>query len=136
VIVVDVNIVAYLWLPGPFTAWAEACALKEPDWHAPLLWRSEMRNLLAGIARRQLLDWRDAREAMQKAEALLRGKEHVVASAAVLSLAARSHCSAYDCEYAALAEEAGVKLVTNDKQLVREFPKLAVSLGDFAARKS
>ncbi len=133
-IVVDVNIIAYLWLPGPLTSLAEVCAQKEPDWHAPLLWRSEMRNLLAGFARHKLLDWPAAGETMQRAEALMRGKEHVVASAAVMSLLAQSRCSAYDCEYAALAEEKGVKLVTNDKQLMREFPKLTVSLADFATR--
>jgi predicted nucleic acid-binding protein len=134
VIVVDVNVIAYLWLPGPLTALAEACAQIDPDWHAPLLWRSEMRNLLAGFARQKLLDWSAAEEAMQRAEASMRGKEHAVASAAVMSLLARSRCSAYDCEYAALAEEKGVRLVTNDKQLMREFPKLAVSLADFAIR--
>jgi predicted nucleic acid-binding protein len=136
VIVVDVNVVTYLWLPGPLTTLAEACAQIDPDWHAPLLWRSEMRNLLAGFVRHKLLDWSAAEEAMQRAEASMRGKEHIVASAAVVSLLARSRCSAYDCEYAALAEEKGVKLVTNDKQLTREFPKLAVSLADFATRKN
>ena len=133
-IIIDVNVIAYLWLPSPFTALAEACAQIDPDWHAPLLWRSEMRNLLAGFARQKLLDWPAAGEAMQRAEASMRGKEHMVASAAVMSLLAQSRCSAYDCEYAALAEEKGVKLVTNDKQLIREFPKLTVSLTDFAAR--
>ena len=133
-IVVDVNVIAYLWLPSPFTALAEACAQIDPDWHAPLLWRSEMSNLLAGFARHKLLDWQAAGEAMQRAEALMRGKEHAVASAAVMSLLAWSRCSAYDCEYAALAEEKGVKLVTNDKQLIREFPKLTVSMADFAIR--
>jgi predicted nucleic acid-binding protein len=134
VIIIDVNVIAYLWLPSPFTAWAEACAQIDPDWHAPLLWRSEMRNLLATAARQKLLDWPAAGEAMQRAEALMRGKEHAVASAAVMSLLARSRCSAYDCEYAALAEEKGVKLVTNAKQLIREFPKLTVSMADFASR--
>jgi predicted nucleic acid-binding protein len=134
VIIIDVNVIAYLWLPSPFTALAEACAQIDPDWHAPLLWRSEMRNLLATTARQKLLDWSAAEEAMQRAEASMRGKEHAVASTAVMSLLAQSRCSAYDCEYAALAEEKGVKLVTNDQQLRREFPKLTVSLADFATQ--
>jgi predicted nucleic acid-binding protein len=99
-----------------------------------LLWRSEMRNLLATTARQKLLDWSAAGEAMHRAEALMRGKEHAVASAAVMSLLARSRCSAYHCEYAALAEEKRVKLVTNDKQLIHEFPKLTVSMADFVGR--
>lgn len=45
---------------------------------------------------------------------------------------AASKCSAYDCEYAALADDLDVKLVTTDKQLLREFPGLALSLKSFA----
>jgi predicted nucleic acid-binding protein len=39
-----------------------------------------------------------------------------------------SDCSAYDCEFAALAMRLGVKLVTMDSKLLRAFPKYAVSL--------
>ena len=52
-IVVDSNILAYLYLPGEFTAAAEALLEREPEWAAPPLWRSEFRNLLAGYLRRK-----------------------------------------------------------------------------------
>jgi predicted nucleic acid-binding protein len=131
VIVVDVNLVAYLWLPGAFTAAAEVCLRRDSEWHAPLLWRSEMRNVLAGFARHGKLDWRQAGEVMQRAEAFLHGREHVVSTDLVFALTAKSPCSAYDCEYAALAVELGAKLVTNDRQVVKAFPQTAVLLTDF-----
>ena len=52
---------------------------------------------------------------------------------AVLDLAAASSCSAYDCEFVALAQDLGVRLVTVDKQVLKEFPTVAIALGEFVA---
>jgi predicted nucleic acid-binding protein len=38
---------------------------------------------------------------------------------------ARSKCSAYDCEFVALAQGLKVPLITTDRKLVREFPRTA-----------
>jgi len=46
----------------------------------------------------------------------------------VLQLVSESKCSAYDCEFVALARDLNVKLVTVDKQILREFPGDAISL--------
>ena len=43
---------------------------------------------------------------------ILRGNEYSIPSDRVLKLEALSKCSTYDCEFAALAEELDVKLVT------------------------
>jgi hypothetical protein len=42
-----------------------------------------------------------------------------------------SRCSAYDLEYVAVARGLGVKLVTNDQQILSDFPGTAVSLESF-----
>ncbi len=42
-IAVDTNVLAYLYLPGEYTAQAEALLERDPDWTAPVLWRSEFR---------------------------------------------------------------------------------------------
>jgi predicted nucleic acid-binding protein len=47
-------------------------------------------------------------------------------------LAARSACSAYDCEFVALARDLDVRLVTADRRL-RGLPDTAISPEDFAA---
>jgi predicted nucleic acid-binding protein len=44
----------------------------------------------------------------------------------VLELTQRSLCSAYDCEYVALAVQLRTKLVTADKQVLQAFPEVAV----------
>jgi predicted nucleic acid-binding protein len=53
-----------------------------------------------------------------------------VDSGRVLDLVRDSDCTAYDCEYVALAMHLGVKLVTMDGKLLKAFPKHAFSLAD------
>jgi len=128
VIVVDSNVVAYLYLPGDYTQKAEALLQQDADWAAPLLWRSEFRNILAGYMRRKTLTFEAARDLQLEAESLLSGAEHDVDSRLVLELVRDSDCSAYDCEFVALAMTLGVKLVTMDAKLLKAFPKCAVPL--------
>jgi predicted nucleic acid-binding protein len=128
VIVVDSNVVAYLYLPGDYTEKAEALLERDADWAAPLLWRSEFRNILAGYMRRKTLTFEAARDLQLEAESLLAGAEHEVDSRHVLELVRDSDCSAYDCEFVALAMNLDVKVVTMDAKLLKAFPKYAVPL--------
>ncbi len=127
-IVVDSNVVAYLYLPGPHTAAAEALLAREPSWAAPLLWRSEFRSILAGYMRRETLSFDHAQALQAEAESLFSGSEFEVDSQAVLELVRDSDCSAYDCEFIALAIKLGTKLVTMDQKLLRTFPRHAKAL--------
>ena len=130
-IVVDANVVVYYAIPGPRTPFADRLRARDPEWHAPLLWRSEVRNVLAGLARRGEMDLDVAVLLMEAAQGMFGGREYEVDSAAVLERSFRSGCTAYDCEYVVLAEELGVRLVTVDRQVLRAFPKTAVALEDF-----
>jgi predicted nucleic acid-binding protein len=128
VIVVDTNVLAYLYLPGEYTAQAEALLEHDPQWAAPVLWRSEFRNILAGYIRRSTLTFEQARDIQAEAENLLSGAEHDVDSQRVLELVRDSDCSAYDCEFVALAMKLGAALVTMDAKLLRAFPERALPL--------
>jgi predicted nucleic acid-binding protein len=123
VIVVDTNVLAYLYLPGEYTAAAEALLQREPEWSAPLLWRSEFRNILAGYLRRGQLRFEQAISLQAEAESLLAGCEFEVDSRAVLQLVHEGDCSAYDCEFIALAKSLDTRLVTMDRKLLRAFPR-------------
>ena len=127
-IVVDSNVLAYLYLPGEHTARAEALLEQEPDWAAPVLWRSEFRNILAGYLRRKTLTFDQACSLQSEAESLLAGAEFEVDSQTVLELVRDSDCSAYDCEFVALASKLNTRLVTVDKKLLRAFPAHAMAL--------
>ena len=121
-IVVDSNVIAYLYLPGEYTSAAEALLVRDPDWAAPILWRSEFRNVLAGYLRRKAITFEQANSLQSEAESLLAGAEYEVDSLAVLELVRDSDCSAYDCEFVALAQKLDTKLITLDGKLLRAFP--------------
>lgn len=132
-IVVDVNVVAYLLIEGRRTATAEGVLTRDPQWSAPLLWRSEWCSVLSVYLRRGDLALPAALELVREAERLLEGREFLPDAARVLALVEGSSCSAYDCEYVALAAELAVPLVTADRQVLDSFPDTAIAPAEFAA---
>lgn len=131
-IVADTNLIAYLHLDSPFTELAGEALQRDPHWTAPALWRSEFRNVLAGAMRQQGLDLETAIRLSAAAEDLVSKPNRRITSGEVLRLARSSGCSAYDCEFVALAISFNICLVTHDHEVLRAFPALAVSLEDFA----
>jgi len=131
-IVVDTNVIGYLFLSSNQSLSAERALQKDIEWVAPVLWRSEFRNVLALYMRKNIIDLEQAQIIMNNALKLLKGREYQVPSSEVLRLASESKCSAYDCEFIAVANDLKVPLVTVDKQLLREFPSVAVSLSAFS----
>ncbi len=127
-IVVDSNILAYLLVDGVFCKRAEALLASDSNWIAPLLWKSEFRNILAGYIRRKDFSFDKAYQIIREAEFILSSKEFEVDSLLVLELIRDSDCSAYDCEFVGLAIKNDCKLVTMDKQILKAFPKIAVPL--------
>ncbi|MDY7032710.1 MAG: type II toxin-antitoxin system VapC family toxin [Thermodesulfobacteriota bacterium] len=131
-IVVDTNIIGYLFLTSEKSFLAERALQKDNDWAAPILWRSELRNVLALYMRKNIIKLDHAQRIMNSALNLLRGREYEVSSYEVLRLVSASKCSAYDCEFIATANDLKVPLVTVDRQMLREFPSVAVSLNSFS----
>ena len=95
-IVVDTNVIGYLYLNNQHSAQAEQALRQDPEWVAPILWRSELRNVLALYIHRNLLSLQDAQQIMDAATSLMHGREYQVASLPVLNLVAASTCSAFN----------------------------------------
>ena len=133
-IVTDTNVIVYLALGNERSELAEAAFEKDPIWVAPLLWRSEICQALAKYVQFAGMSLDDAILALHTAEEFVDPAEYKVSTEKVLRLAARTRCTAYDCEFVVLATDLAVPLVTTDKQLLQAFPKIAVSLEKFAKR--
>jgi predicted nucleic acid-binding protein len=103
----------------------------DSNWAAPSLWRSEFRNVLTLYLRKQIITFEEALRLQEEAESLMSGSEFDISSPRVLALANKSSCSSYDCEFVALAQHLNIKLVTQDKKVLREFSDTAISVSDY-----
>jgi predicted nucleic acid-binding protein len=132
-IVADTNLLASLWVPNNMEELAYECLKKDPEWIAPVLWASEFRNVLTLYYRKKILDLSFIYQAIDEAEELMGTREFTVNSKQVLTLMSESNCSAYDCEFVALASDFDIQLVTFDKKIISEFPEIAIHPNDFVA---
>ena len=130
-IVVDTNIIAYLYISGDRSQQSEDLLAFDPDWVAPILWRSEFRNILALYLRRKVLNINEILLIIQQAEMLLTDHEYDISSAHIMRLVQNNQCSAYDCEFVALAEYLDIPLITADRKILREFPEVSESLDSY-----
>jgi len=67
----------------------------------------------------------------EEAEQWLTGYEYTVISHHALNLAAQSGCSAYDCEFVAVAKDVRVPVSQPTDRSLKTFPAVAVSRSAF-----
>ncbi len=67
----------------------------------------------------------------QQAESLMLENEYQVSSLHILQLVNSSDCSAYDCEFVALAKLLNIPLITADKKILKAFPSIAKTIDEF-----
>jgi predicted nucleic acid-binding protein len=128
VIVVDTNVIAYLLIQGAYSNQAAHLLRQDSMWIAPPLWRSELRSVLTQYFRGGHLDAPGMTKLMVQAEELMAGNEVDIDSTDVFELVAGSSCSAYDCEFVALAKRLNLPLYTSDKRVLEGFPEIATDL--------
>jgi len=130
-IVADTNIIAYLLLPTTYTSSVDSLYKIDSGWAAPTLWKSEFRNVLALYLRKKIITLEKALQLQDMAESIMAQNEFDISSSQVLALVEKSNCSAYDCEFIALANQLDLPLVTQDKKVLKEFPDRTKSISDF-----
>lgn len=133
-IVADTNLISYLYIEGAQSPLARQVVLRDSDWAAPFLWRSELRSILIKCLKSGILERNEAFRIMASAEWMMSGWEYDVASDDVLELAATAACSAYDAEFLVLARYLKAPLITKDKELLEKFPGISLTPEKFLAR--
>lgn len=129
-IVADTNLIVYLFITGDQTSLAQKVLNKDPQWVVPPLWQSEFRNVLAAYIRRGM-GLKQANQILENASQTLENRQVIPSNDEILELVKNSNCTAYDCEFIALAKQLNIKLVTADKQLLQQFPDYATSMEEF-----
>lgn len=125
-IVADASLLAHFLIPSPDSALAEAVFRKDPDWCAPVLWRSELRSVLLKHIQHSGMQIELANAVMEKA-LLLIGDRETSGTPGVLEAAIAFHVSAYDAEYITLARQFGIPLLTFDQKLQTAAPGIALA---------
>jgi len=123
--VVDTNVMVYLLTgSGP---WEDAARLlaHDPQWAAPPIILSELRNVVVGLVRRGHLGKADALAICEDAEAILGPRVASVPPSPVLEIAMGRDLSACDAEFVVLARVLGVPLVTTDQAILDAAPDVA-----------
>lgn len=133
-IVVDTNVIHYCWVRGQDTEVAQAVRRRDPDWHAPILWRSELRNVLTAYLRRGMMSRTQIIGILNLADEAFAESEHFVGDELVFDIVASSTLTAYDAEFVALASVLSVPLVTADKAVLKAFPDRALTMEAFIGR--
>jgi predicted nucleic acid-binding protein len=133
-IVVTPDVIAWLFFPGEHTQDAEHVLAKNPEWAAPVVWRQEMENILAGLVRAGELHVEDAFWVMEKSAQLMKDREYAVPPDLVLELAEGNALRAHDLAFVALARELGVTLVTGDRAVNAAFPADTMTMKEFWSR--
>ena len=127
-IVVDTNVMVYLLTgSGPWAAAADLLRA-DPEWAAPPILLSELRNVMVGLLRRGHMEEADALDICEDAEAILGDRVASVQAEEVLPAAMQGGLSAYDAEFVVLARRLGVPLLTADQGILAGAPDVAVEL--------
>ncbi len=129
-IVVDTNVIAYLFIKGSYSKTAEKLLKTDSEWISSPLWKSEFRSVVSLYLRKKEISLKQAQNIVQLAEEFMDDREFQPDSNLILDLVSTSKCSPYDCEFVALAKSLDLFLYTSDRKILKEFPKLAKSIGD------
>lgn len=124
-IVADANVVAALVLPHEDSSLAERLLCADGSWVAPPLILAELRSVVATLVRNGRQSAAQGASLFALAVEALEAVTFEPNVRRVMELVAASGCSSYDCEYVAVAEEIGCRLVTLDQAVLRAFPGMA-----------
>ena len=127
-IVIDTNVMTHLLMGGDRSADAARLFERDPEWAAPAILMSELRNVLLGYVRRGILSPAQASAMSDDAATNLGDRIRTVTSGQVIDVALECGLTAYDAEFVVLARNLGVPLVTLDGAILRGASDVAVPL--------
>lgn len=133
-IVVDSNVIAHALITSECSSEVLEIWKIDSEWNAPLLWISELRSTLLKYIRIGHFSIFLVNEVLGTAREMMSSGTGTVGDEHVLRLAVDSGCSTYDCEFVAMAQQLDAPLLTYDRKLLKAFPELAVTPGDWLKR--
>jgi predicted nucleic acid-binding protein len=131
-VVVDTNILAYLFIEGDRTRDVQALFARDADWKSEAFVLIEFSNILATYLRANSLTRNQAHALLIEAEKRLTGLVSLPHGRA-LRIAEQFGLSAYDARFLGAAQSFKARLVTEDARLRQAAPALTMSLSEALA---
>lgn len=133
-IVADSNILAAYVIAGENTSDANTLRSQDAEWMVPAFWRIEFQSILWKFVRFGGMPADKALDVLDDALDLFVANEIAMQPDVVLRDAIRWGITVYDAQYASLAKQLGIPLVTVDAKLQKACPGLAVPLATYAKK--
>ena len=135
-IVVDSNIITARNLTSSLTSEAKQVEEKDPVWIVPVLWRYEFQNILASAIKAKQIKPEQALNIWERVSNILIENEYEPSASKVIDLVAQYGITAYDGQFIAVALEMEIPFVTEDQELQKKFPGIAISMNEFLKPES
>jgi len=132
-IVVDSNILVHFFLNGEHRNLLERVRSRDSEWVAPILWRSEFRNVCIKMNRFGNIPLPVLLKGMEEADDVMRASTFRVQSNHVIVIAHRYQLTAYDAEYLSLALELDCQVLTFEKAMISKCPDVIIHPYDWLA---
>jgi len=134
-LLVDTNIIAPLYVRSARTEAVEELFARDAVWRTEPLALIELSNVLITYERSRYITAATARDCLNRAAAFLQPHLFRVSHQAALEAALDYRVTAYDARFLALADQLGIRLITEDARLRAAAPALTQSLAEVLATR-
>src|SRR5947208_7475227 len=132
-IVVDTNIIAPLYMRSARSDAVTELFARDAVWRTEPLALIELSNILITYERSRYITAATARDCLNRAAAFLQRQVFRVSHQAALEAALDYRVTAYDARFLALADQLGIRLITEDARLRAAAPDLTQTLAEALA---
>ncbi len=134
-VLVDTNVIAPLYVRSARTEAVEELFARDAVWRTEPLALIELSNVLVTYERSRYITAATARDCLNRAAAFLQPHLFRVSHQAALEAALDYRVTAYDARFLALADQLGIRLITEDARLRAAAPALTQSLAEVLATR-
>ena len=130
-IVADTCLVTHLFNDTVLTETAQKILKKDPHWIVPKLWKEEYANVLSKLARKGYQTKDQIIKHFNYTVNELKNCEVDVDIRKALKISIEYKISVYDAHFIVLAIDFDALLITEDKEVIKNCPRIAMSMQNF-----
>lgn len=130
-IVADTCLIVHLYNETKFTGLAQKVLEKDSNWIMPFLWKEEYANVLSKIARKENRFSEEIVAFYNFTLTELKGCAISVEIDDAIRLSIKYKISVYDAHFVTLATYQNTILITEDKEILKKCPHIAVNMQHF-----